>query len=1268
MLCPQCQHANPNGQKFCGECGAKLNAAPVTPAPVPPVAERREARPPQPAEAERKLVTIMFADISGFTTLAEQMDPEHVRSLTNACFEHLVPSIEKYSGTIDKFIGDAVVALFGAPTTRENDPERAVYAALEMMESLQTFNAQRGLDLGLHIGLNTGLVVAGGIGSSGRQQYSVMGDAVNLAARLEDISERGQILIGAATHRLIAPLFECRSLGPIQVKGREQATEVYAVLSASVTPGRTRGIAGLTAPLVGRDAEFAALQTSLSALRGGQGQIVTIIGEAGLGKSRLVEEGRKWMLEGRGQTSEVGSQKSAAPTSDHLPPTSNWLEGRALSYGLTLSFWTIIQLIKADLGLSDASDEAQIRVRLRERGHDLFGVRWGEIWPYLLTLLALKLDPADAERIRQLDGETLKRQTLVSVAAYVERLARRQPTVLVFEDLHWADPSTLDTLETLLPLTRTVPLLILCPMRAELDHASWRMRERFAQDYRANYTEITLRPLSSAEAEQLVGHLLVIADLPPSIRQLIQNKAEGNPFYLEEVIRSLIDQGYIVREAEHWRATAAIANITVPDTLQGVLLARIDRLEESVRHTLQLASVIGRSFLYRLLTAITEAERQVDQHLTELQRVDLVREHARRPELEYIFKHSLTQEAAYQSLLVERRREFHRKVGEALEHLFGSRLEEFYPMLAHHFALAEDRPKASEYLISAGDRARLQDAHEESIEHYKRALPVLMALDDHERAARTWFKLALVYHANFDFDAAHEANEQAFALSKEHSPVDPVPPRALRSAKIISGLPFPSSFDPGLVFWVHDRQVVKNTFVGLAEVDLELNVVPHLARSWQVLDDGTRYLIHLRPNLRWSDGSPLTARDFEWAWKRNLSIRHIETMARLLNDVVGAQAYHAGETTDPDTVGVRALDDLTLEVRLTAPVAYFPYLFADSITAPLPRAVIEQHGDAWIEAEHVVSNGPYRYVSRTKNKIVLERNPYYLGELPGNVEELEFHLFGNDDDRLALFKQSGIDVWSDARADAETPSGYQSLLTLQNSFNVNFIVFNLSIAPFDDVRVRRAIAHAINQVALVEQAYVLWRPALGGIVPIGIPGHSPNLALPFDLERARQYLVEAGYPEGRGLPLIKFPVPGHTAHPGAEALAAQLRQIGLELNLETIPANSIPNDYPLIRVGWGADVPDPDNFMRHAEWRTFAKQHGWHDPFYEDWIERAGRMPNRAQRMAVYRELDRRIVAEQVLIIPLTYSGHTRLLLRDAVTPAKFYFPGYSRFGELQID
>lgn len=533
------------------------------------------------------MVTVLFADISGFTAMLAQMDPEQARTLINGCFDRLVPVVQHYGGVVDKFIGDEIMVLFGAPTAHEDDAERAMRAALELMETMEAFNRQQGTTMRLHIGINTGLVFAGGIGSQGRQSYTVMGEAVNLAARLEELSEAGEILVGPDSYRFTTPLFEFVPLPPVEIKGKTEPVPVYRLLAPKERPGRTRGLAGLESPIVGRDTELATLLQQGRAVREGQGGVITIVGEPGVGKSRLVAEWRAAARAPRGGEDQL-----------------RWAEGRCLSYGQGLAYHLLIDLLRSLLGVPATAGEARTHQALLTTTQDLLGEAQWEVYPYLAHLLSLHLEGEALDQVRLLDPQALQWYYQSALRRLFQALSARAPLIVVLEDIHWADPSSVELLSNLLPLGARLPLLFCLVSRPDEGvpgrHLLTAARERTDDAL----TELHLETLSAADSRRLMANLLEIEALPEPARALILERAEGNPLFVEEIIRMLIDRGAIVQEGDRWAAGAEIAAEEIPDNLQSLLLARIDRLPDDVKHTLRVAAVIGRQFSVRVLEEV----------------------------------------------------------------------------------------------------------------------------------------------------------------------------------------------------------------------------------------------------------------------------------------------------------------------------------------------------------------------------------------------------------------------------------------------------------------------------------------------------------------------------------------------------------------------------------------------------------------------------------------------------------------------------------------
>jgi oligopeptide transport system substrate-binding protein len=624
----------------------------------------------------------------------------------------------------------------------------------------------------------------------------------------------------------------------------------------------------------------------------------------------------------------------------------------------------------------------------------------------------------------------------------------------------------------------------------------------------------------------------------------------------------------------------------------------------------------------------------------------MIRERRHPSEREFIFKHQLTQEAAYIGLLKRDRRLFHRQVAEAMEALYPDRIEEQVGLLAYHWEQAEEPSKATEYLLRAGDQARLVYAHQEAIDAYQRALTFLLQEEQaYERTARTLMKLGLTYHAAFDFRQARQAYDEGFTLwqraGQEQTRELPPAPHSLRMSRTA-----PPTLDPTMAGDNASVVIISQLFSGLAEQTPEKEVVPDVAQDWEVLDNGTRYIFSLRRDVSWSDGTPVTAADFEYAWKRTLDPAVGSPAASLLYDVKGASAFHRGEGKR-EGVGIRALDDATLVVELEEPTAYFPHLLTFTSTYPVPRHIVSTCGEAWTDLDKIVSNGPFLLDDWRANETgVLLRNPDYHGRSSGNLHQVELFFTQDVDTVFELYQTDRLDIlWSLWSLPVEEwnrilqryPDDYVSLPELAT----HHLRFNSSHFPFDDPRVRRAFVLATDRETLadvVTGGHVF--PATGGFVPPGLPGHSPGIALPYEPNLARQLLAQAGYPDGRGLPTLELLAPrGREAW--CEYLKTQWRKtLGVEIDWEIIPLWS---DFvqriwtappPMLINGWVADYPDPDNFLR-----VWIQQHdhiNWPNEAYDRLVEQARRVMDQEKRMQLYREADR-ILVEEAPIMPLIY-------------------------------
>jgi len=662
----------------------------------------------QRASGEHRLVGTLFCNFFGASELIEQLGTDQAAEIAAHLNRYLMKmhaAIAQYGGVISKIDlydhGDKIMAIFGAPIAHENDAERVLRAGLGMQVAVHDLTMMK---IEQSIGVTSGVAFAGLVGSDERREYTVMGDDVNLAARLMSAAQPGELLLSSSIRRKVTAFFELADRGTVKVKGKSQPVPIFSVEGPRAQPEPVRGIRGLHSPLVGRETELATLSELAGHVRSGAGRILVLTGDAGLGKSRLITE--------------VRTQIAAA--------NCLCLESHCLSYTQNVSYSAFTDIVRSALSLTANDSETEGWTKLRQQLAELLPVDVSDdILPYLGSFLSWHLPDALAERVAYLEGEALQRQVIRAVVTLLEALAAQHPMLLVFDDLHWADSASLALLERTLTLVERAPILIALLYRPDRTHGSWALGETAARTYPAHCVSLRIPPLDvqRGEDQQLVRNLLLLNELPAELPPLIA-RGEGNPFYIEEIIRALIDAGAIVFKDERWQPTRSLGLSTVPDSLQGIIMARIDRLIEDARRTLQLASVVGRTFRYLALNWLASAAAlapQLDGSLSALQRAELIREQLRLPELEYGFAQAMFRDVAYESLLLRDRRLYHRLVAQQLEETHPDQIEEVYELLAHHYGLSDDRKKALTYLIKAGDKTRSAYANKEAIEFYTQA-------------------------------------------------------------------------------------------------------------------------------------------------------------------------------------------------------------------------------------------------------------------------------------------------------------------------------------------------------------------------------------------------------------------------------------------------------------------------------------------------------------------------------------------------------------------
>jgi class 3 adenylate cyclase/tetratricopeptide (TPR) repeat protein len=734
-----------------------------------PRTRRRVVRP-----SERRQATVLFANVRGFSALYGSLPPERLKGLLDRCFGELEDAVQSYGGVVDKYVGECMMALFGLPNAIEHAPRQALNAAIDLRRRLAALQAEPGIraalavPLTLQIGINTGLVIAGEVGGRTKRSFTVMGDAVNLAARLRDAAGDGDVWVGVETHRATASEFAFDALEPLALKGKANPQPVFALRSSREqihrAPRTTGGTTPVATRMVGREAELATLANRLRRLSNGQGGIVGIVGEAGLGKSRLLAE----LLQ--------------------LEPARHVtvLEGRALAIGQGLSFHPFVDLLQRWAGIADADDEPAAQAKLLAA---LAGIMPGgerdQVFPFVATMMGMRPSGERAAAVDGAAGEFMVELILKHVRQVFRHLADARPAVVVFEDVHWADQSSIELLLPLLRLANRHRLLFVLLARPDAPETSDRLTTACRTDQAALYTEIRLGHLTVPQCYALIEDLLGTPDLPYATRELIVRRAEGNPFYIEEVIRSLVEDGAVTYEGGQARLTDRLRGAVIPGTVQEVVMSRVDRLDEPTRHVLQMAAAIGRSFSHHVIAEILGDEQNLDAILDDLVRRQLVRARETRqtsavrrralhPEREYVFTHAIVQETIYEAILQKTRQALHRRVARTIESIYADRLADFYGMLAYHYSRGEELVKAEEYLFQAGEEAARSAASKEALSFFRDASRLYLQMHgdggDRRKKALLEQNIGMALLNTGDLTGAIEHFDAALDLLGEHVP------------------------------------------------------------------------------------------------------------------------------------------------------------------------------------------------------------------------------------------------------------------------------------------------------------------------------------------------------------------------------------------------------------------------------------------------------------------------------------------------------------------
>ena len=730
MPCPRCQHENPSGQKFCGECGARLaalcSACGASNSPdqkfcgacgtslaragsprqlgtpdsyTPKHLAEKILTSKSALEGERKQVTVLFADLKGSMELLADRDPEEARKLLDPVLERMMEAVHRYEGTVNQVMGDGIMALFGAPLAHEDHAVRACYAALRMQESVKKYAEEirrsHAAVVKIRVGLNSGEVVVRAIGSDLHMDYTAVGQTTLLAARMEQLADPGSIAIAPETLALAEGYVEVRSLGPVPVKGLDAPVETYELVGAGPRRSRLAASAdrGLT-KFVGRDAELEQLRQALGRAATGHGQVVALVGEAGVGKSRLVWE-------------EVHSHR-----------THGWLivQASSISYGSSMPYLPLVELLRAYCQIDPRDDARKVREKLTGKVLTLDPA----LQPAIAAFLALLDVPVEDPGWQALEPPQRHDQTLDAVKRLLLRESQIQPLLVVFEDLHWIDPQTQAFLDRLVESLPSARLVLLVNYRPEYQH-SW--------GGKTYYTQLRLDPLSPDSAEALLHALLGDDRSVAPLTALLSERTEGNPFFLEESVRALVETGALVGERGVYRPTTAPTRVEMPATVQAILAARIDRIPPEDKRLLQVAAVIGREVPFALLEEVAGLpDDQLRRGLAHLQAAEFLYESRLFPDLAYTFKHALTHDVAYAALLHERRRALHGAVLAAIERHAGTGRAEQAEARAYHAVRAEIWDRAVDALREAGAAAYARGAVGPSVDRIEQALELLPRL------------------------------------------------------------------------------------------------------------------------------------------------------------------------------------------------------------------------------------------------------------------------------------------------------------------------------------------------------------------------------------------------------------------------------------------------------------------------------------------------------------------------------------------------------------
>jgi ABC-type oligopeptide transport system substrate-binding subunit/DNA-binding SARP family transcriptional activator len=1022
---------------------------------------------------------------------------------------------------------------------------------------------------------------------------------------------------------------------------------------------------------VGREAELAALDGYLHKALRGQAQVVFVSGEAGSGKSALLQAFVRHsvaaypdLLVGWGICNAFfGQGDPYLPFRDVLNMLAGGIElhyangtlSRNQAHHLVAAFPLVVQALVeqgpdlVNTFLNSATLAARVGAMLPGE----------QAWRQRIEELAA-WEPASA-------GEHEKSQLLEQYTQVLRGLAGQHPLLIVLDDLQWMDPGSGHLLFHLVRRLQNARILIAGAYRVE-EVALGRYGERhplepLLNELQSCFGEISI-DLDRVRETSGRDFIDAFVDSEPNrldetFRQGLYGRTQGHPLFTIQLLRNLQERGEILPDEQgRWTASTQLIWESLPPQVEGIIGERIGRLDGELQDLLLAASVEGEQFTVQVLERVQgTAERVILRQLSRQleKRHRLVQEVGEtcvggQRLVRFRFVHGLIQEYLYRQLGAAERAALHREIAETLEMLYKEDIAVVAIPLARHYREAGAREKAVAYLLQAGDQARSLYAHQEAVDHYQQALIYLKEMGATEQTARTLMKLYLVYHSSFDFQRAQQALEEGNALWQQLAErnIEPRLPPA-RDPYRLAILKTPN-FDPALCEDLFDFEWVKQLFCGLAEWSIDRNVLPLAAKHWDVLDGGRRYVFHLRQDLLWSDGEPVTAEDFEFAWKRALDPTTRSLSANLLYDILGAKDFHQGRAVGSEGVGITAPDPFTLVVELEEPCGYFPYIVGDAISFAVPRHVVEREGKAWTEPGRIVTNGAFQLESwdRPSGKTIdFTRNPRYFGRFRGNIERVTLAFHQNEMDMYRSFVAGELDkvefLIPQLQQDEWKHYAEVGQLRISPVPFVDAIHFVTNRPPFDKPNIRRAFVLATDREKLAREIKNQ-PPATGGYIPPGLPGHSPDIGLPYDPEEAQRIMAAAGYPQGGGFPLVNLLIGLAGLETEDNLVFAFLqemwkRNLGVTIQkCQQDPAArkfESRQDFQCFFIGWFADYPDPASFL---QMNFLIDQSHWHNPIFEALIEQGRHTLDQGRRVELYSQADR-VLTEEAVVLPLFY-GH----------------------------